>query len=377
MEKKVLSFNEFINESYAIRINEEDSLSGDSSNTVLVGASKSDTSSKSAVNRFKDSIDGLVIEGDLKTEGALFRDSNKKKDRKKDLYYQKKTSKEKHYIKIGDQKISGDAGKTVNISLTFEKIVNEDVEAAGNGIYAFGRLWKLFREKEVGPKDEVVLVLNLKNPGGFISSVKTGFQDLDDSFAQSCLYALIATDAIIPNEKNTEKSVKLFKEKKWPVDEYFVRRATPYINMGEGEEGKEKRKEMLDKMGKKGKIDISKTIADISNKKLDKKGKNVDALVKKITDAHLEDYIKVSGERFNEFLDISAENAGIPKDLFNPMKKKVETWKETEIKKKDDYYKRAKTYADLALSATFDGETRLVSGAKASGKKVKKGEGEY
>ena len=72
MEKKVLSFNEFINESYAIKINEQDSISGSSTKTVLVGASKSNTTSQSAVNKLKDSIEGLTIEGDLKKEGALF-----------------------------------------------------------------------------------------------------------------------------------------------------------------------------------------------------------------------------------------------------------------------------------------------------------------
>ena len=375
MSIKVYTFDEFIKESYLAEIFEQE-LSNISSKTVLVGSSKLDTTSKSAVNKLKNSIKDLVIDGDLTIEGALFRDSNKKPNREKNLYYNKKTGKEKDYIIIGDEKKTGDHGEIRSFDKTFREILDSNIEASGNGIYAFGRLLNLFRNKEIGLDDRIILVLNLKNPGGFIASVQSGFQNLEDSYASACLYTLISSGAIIPDKGNEQRQVKSFMEKKSPIDKFFANSAVPNIDMGTAEDVEQKQKDMIEKLRGKGSIDISKTLKEISGKKISEKGKDADGLVNKITDAHFEEFIKIASERYKDFLDIEAENAGIPKESFDNTKKLIDSWRESEIKKKKKYYERAKKYIDYAMMPTKEGSMDALSGVSASTKKIERKEGQ-
>ncbi len=375
MDTKVYTFSEFVKESYDAVF--EQDLSNISAKTILAGASKSDTTSKSAINKLKDSIKEIKIEGDLTKEGALFRDSNKKQGGKKDFYYGKKTTEGKDYIKIGDEKINGDKGETVSISLTFGDLLNKDVEASGNGIYALGRLWRLFTEKNVDPKDQVVLALNLKNPGGFIASVKSGLQNLKAKYAGGCLYTMIASDAIVPDPKNQQDSVKVYNEKKFPIERYFGNTAVPSFEMvPKGDpESKEIKKGIRKKLQEKGSIDISKTVEEISGKKITSQN-DANKIISKISNSHLEEYIKLTADRFKSFLDISAENAGIPKDVFDPMKKKIDNWRDSEIKNKNKYIDEVKTKVSYALNPTIEKEGEILKGASTETEEIKRKEGE-
>ena len=53
---------------------------------ALIGASKSKTSTSTAIKAFKDSL-GFTVEGEINEKIALFRDSNKKTDRKRGFYH--------------------------------------------------------------------------------------------------------------------------------------------------------------------------------------------------------------------------------------------------------------------------------------------------
>jgi hypothetical protein len=381
MDTKVYTFAEFVKESYDVVF--EQGLSNITSKTILVGSSKKPTSSKSAIVAFKktEELKDVKIEGDLTKEGALFRDSPKKQGGKKDFYYAKKTLKGTDYIKIDDEIIDGDKGETVFFKTTFKDLLDKNIEASGNGIYTIARLWKLYRLKDIGMDDEIILALDMKRPGGFIANVQTGFQMSVDNYASACLYMLLKSDTIIPNPNNQQDTVKRFLNSEKSIDNYFMQTAMPYFEIipKDSEESKDIRKKLREKLIEKGSIDISKTLKEISDEKINstKEGKKIDNVIKKITDSHLKDYVDLIAERFKMFFNINAEEVGVPKELFSSIIQKIDSWKNSEIdKNKKKYVLEVKERVTNALLATTEKSGDPIKGTKTDIKQIKRGEGE-
>lgn len=371
MKKKILGFYDFVNESYNISLLEQE-LSSQSQTMALIGASKSKTSTSTAIKAFKDSL-GFPVEGEINEKIALFRDSNKKTDRKRGFYTAEKTEKSVDYIKIGDKMIDGSKSTNpVYLETTFEEIINNQLEVSGNGVFALGRLYKLKKEKKIEMTDSVILALNLKNTNGFIASAKTGLQIVQNNFQYAVLSTLITSEAIVPNPRNTtnwvEVSRNAIKTGKIKPEETLSKVATPMISDAD-------RKEMLDKIRSKGSIDVNEFLAKYKGKKINKFGTEVKDMVKDFTDKYFESYIDLTAERFKEYLDLRAEQAGIPKDLFSTMKKTINEWQTKEKGKKSAYLNTSTADVERAFKVATSKTGSAIRGVTSSGAVIK-GEGE-
>ena len=371
MKKKILGFHDFIKESYSFSLLEQE-LSSQFQTMALVGASKSKTSNTTAIKTFKDSL-GFPVEGEINENVALFRDSNKKTDRKGGFYTAEKTEKSVDYIKIGDKIIDGSKSTTpVYLETTMEEMTNTSVEVSGNGIFALGRLYKLRKEKEIDFSDPVILALNLKNTNGFIASAKTGLQTVQNDFEFATLSTLITSEAIVPNPQNTtnwvEVSRNAIKSGNIKPEETLARVARPMISDKD-------RKEILDKLRSKGSIDVSEFLTKYKGKKINKFGAEVKDMVKEFTDKYFESYIDLTAERFKEYLDIRAEQAGIPKDLFASMKKLIDEWQTKEKGKKSVYLNSATNELERAFKVLTSKTGGSFKGAQSTGEIISGEEG--
>lgn len=331
MKNIITDFGIFINEKYEwISMDEQDNLSGIGAKAGIIGASKTDTTNKTAVEALKKAFDKLKgegkesallnIKGEISEKNALYLKNGV-------LELKPKTENKTDYIKIGDKLLDGDKGETVNLKVTYEQISKAGVEASGNGIFSLGRLIKALFKGMIDRKTEIYLCLNLKNTNSFVADVKTGFQHATPSI--DILILMIGKGIITPNKDNELHYVKAGRNLSKNPDllkTLMQRNAIPLV----GEVGGGSTMEEFKKMAPSKSLD-SKVAEKYAGKKLNysesRNSKDIDDAVKIYKEISKEIYapfIEVTGEKLKKFIEDSCKKAGVPTDLFSNVMKQID-----------------------------------------------------
>jgi hypothetical protein len=107
---------------------------------------------------------------------------------------------ERHYIKIGDKMITQtEDGEPQGMILTSKDIIDNPIEASGNGIYALARFMAMSNSGKARARGNWVFVLNKPDTDGIVHRVKMGDQHLASGLRGGGIYVMVAGDVLKPN----------------------------------------------------------------------------------------------------------------------------------------------------------------------------------
>lgn len=331
MKNLITDFTVFVNEKYEwVSMDEQDNLSGIDAKAGIIGASKSDTTNKTAVEALKKAFDKLKsegkestllnIKGEISEKNALYLNKGV-------LELKPKTEKKTDYIKVGDRMLNGDYPDTASLIVTYEEISRKGAEASGNGIFALGRMLKALAKGMIDRKTEIYLCLNLKNTNSFIADAKTGLQSATPSI--DILMLMIGKKIIVPHKDNEIHYVKAGRNLSTNPDllkTLMQRNAIPLV----GEVGGRSTMDELRKITPSKSLD-SKVAEKYAGKKLNftesKNSKDIDEAVKIYKEISKEIYapfMEVTAEKLKKFIDDSCKKAGVSSDLFSNVMKQID-----------------------------------------------------
>jgi hypothetical protein len=380
MKKQVLSFLEFIGENYQFLsdnniLEQSDNLSGLSSTTAFMGASSTPTTNVVALTAIKKSFDELKssvadsglfkksmlnIAGEIKEGNSLFMSKGK-------LEIKPKTEKtKKDYLKIDEKTILDVINKEpVYKDFTFGFLVGKNLEVSGNGIFALGRLIKSRAKKMIDDETKVYIGLNLKNTDSFVANAKTGLQGPIGSFGQSIMMVMVASEIIVPNAANEQSVIKggiKMKGNSEFISSVISNNAIPRISSPSRVEQRDE----LRKIGNIESVDPKELIGKYGKKRINGKGgTGVADAVKIYMDFYntlVTPFMELTAERFKKFLDNSANEMGVPVDLFSDIKKEIDTWKSS-YKVSDKVKEKATTDFQKAFNPTKESAGDAYRGA--------------
>lgn len=360
MKNLITDFEIFINENYSfngISLTEkdnkksDDTLSGLSSATALIGSSVAKTTNKDAFNALQEGfkeIDRSNINQELLPliYTAIKDEKGNKVDSMNEnqaLIFKKgrcsvgtKTEKSKNYLKIDNEVIlSGDKGDLQVKDRKFGDIKKEGrvVEASGNGIFILGRLLKARATGAINDDTKVYLGINLKKPMLIVASAKTGIQSKDPGM--DILIGMMAKGFFVPNDKNfqswAESGRNLAKANNKELrSTLFDRNAIPTISSPDYTMS-EIRKRLLE-VGDASSLDTDKIFEGLKPERITARQSSSD-LIKKLAkifvtarDRMIDSHMKLLTERFKYFYsDIVAKDTGAPKILFDDINKQVDS----------------------------------------------------
>jgi hypothetical protein len=371
MKKQVLSFTEFISEAYKIigviegtkglNIYEQASdMSNIKSRMALVGSTTHITNNAGALTAFEKIEGGVTIKGKPIDENkALF-----KGEGYKGLSFweiKEKTRKEKNYLKIGDEIITGDDKKLVSFTVSTQNLLKEPIEASGNGIFALGRAINLVRKEKLseGEGTNIIIAMNTKKADSFVANAKTGFQAVEGKFNSAIMFTFVTSDGVIPNPKHNTHNVNTARNIKDPNPIGYVNgNAMPQLP---------KHKETLRKIDP---IDAADFVNKIKGKKIASYTTELGKYVNEFVDTFFTPYIETYAKRFKEYLNLEAKEMGIDPKLFEDLMKYIDEWKTAQNGKKEVYKKNAEDEIKVLFTQKTQTGSELRPGATTSGKKI-------
>lgn len=376
-KKQVLSFTEFINEGFKIiggleetsglAVNEQESLSNVKSRMALAGSTPDATNNAGALAQFE-KIDGVTIKGKpIDDKKALFKDQSSVKNSTQFWEIKEKTRKEKNYLKIGNQIITGDdKGKTVYITVSTKYLAENPIEASGNGIFALGRAINLLRKEELakGGGTNIIIAMNTKKADSFVANAETGFQATLGNWDNAIMRTFVVSEGVIPNEKHITNNVNMAKR---AINNPDLPNAEDALNMNAKPQLP---KEYNEKLRKIDPIDATNFVNKIKDKKIKSYTDELDKYVDEFVDTFFTTYIETQAKRFKAYLDIEAKELGIDAKLFDDLKKYIDGWKTEQSGKKGEYKESAKNAIKVLF--TQKNQTGSVSrpGAATSVKRI-------
>ncbi len=362
MKNLITDFEIFINENYSfneISLTEkdnkksDDTLSGLSSATALIGSSVAKTTNKDAFSSLQEGfkeIDRSKINQELlHLIYTSFKDEKGNKvdsmNENQALIFKKgrcsigpKTEKRKNYLKIDNEVIlSGDKGDLQFKDSKFGDIKKEGVvvEASGNGIFILGRLLKARATESINDDTKVYLAINLKKPMLIVASAKTGIQSKDPGM--DILIGMMAKGFFVPNDKNLQSFAvsgrNLAKpDSKELRSKLFDVNAIPMISSPDYTMSEIKKR--LLEVGDASSLNTDKIFEGLKPERITARQassnsdliKNLAKIFVTARDKMIDSHMKLLSERFKYFYsDIVAKDTGAPKILFDDISKQVDS----------------------------------------------------
>jgi hypothetical protein len=292
-----------------------------------------------------------------------------------------KSIKSNNYLKIGNKILDGASGKPTSIVISASALQRENIEAAGNGLFALGRSMKTMREAvqsamkrgekaaDVWNNAEIIIGLNLKSANSFYAQAKTGFQNSSGKFTTGLTFTLIPINAVVPNPNNTTNHVNVATGGKIdPLNAGVNGQAMPSIA------DQKKWRPVLKEVDK---IDASNWISKYKDKKVAKWDNDAQTMVKDYVNTFFVPHINSTAARYKAFLRKTAQDAGIDPGMFNNMYASIESWKKSELGNKEEYLAAANQTARKWFEARTDKGAVSRPVMKGSGKVIKGQEGSY
>jgi hypothetical protein len=240
-----------------------------------------------------------------------------------------KTVKSNNYIKIGNRLLDGDATTgPVAIDITSDELSKNQIEAAGNGIYALGRILPIKYKLNSMPSAKLVIGLNQPNPDALVVNVDTQFQDILGKFKNAAIYTFVGSGAVIPgkdyHKDNVDQARSILAKKNIDLNTYTSMYATPSIN-----------NEKLENLSNVGAFDLTDLVQTISGKKFTRYNDELQKYLDTYVDNYFEKFANAFVERFKAFITSKANgaNPAVFKDLYGYM----DSWKAARIAQKEEY----------------------------------------
>ena len=269
-----------------------------------------------------------------------------------------KSVNQQHYLKIGDKIIQGTASSLMRI--TPLDLQSQEIEAAGNGIFALGRAYVTTSAmKGKGMKfANVALIIELNAPkpvGGAWFKIDTGFQMALMDWASAAVTTLVAVGAVNPNNyDNQSNSVGRNLKTKGTGGTYLSRMAMPEFSTP----GDSSKYEQI------GAFDVSNwswanamvTTPDQAQRAM-----------KSLTDTYFKQWIKALADRFKQWCEDQAVAYGMSANATLPIKTYIDSWASSQ---NPDTYLAS---TNLGVREYFErlsktaGATRTTMGATSSG----------
>jgi hypothetical protein len=214
--------------------------------------------------------------------------------------------------------------------------------------------------------------MNNPTANSFIANAKTGMQDIQGKFANSCLSTLIVSKAIIPSESNVTNNVTVYRNlsNKSEYIDLAKKRANidamPFLTLTP---------EMKTKLTESFTIDISAIVDSIKDKKLTRYDEATKGLINDYVNQVFEKHVNTVVDRFKKYLEASAASAGVASTVFAGIYGYLDTWKKTELAKKQEYLQECQSRVMSVFAAMSDGKPSYRNAATANAKVIKGTEG--
>jgi hypothetical protein len=340
---------------------------------VFVGSTPSKTSNASALEDFKKlSAYGIRdVEGTIDDTKALVKGTDAKSTQVWKIGT--KSLPDKNYLKIGNRVLKGDSGESMASIINFNDLLNNPVEASGNGIYTLGRLLalKYNPDNKINnvPNINCILAMNAKTANSFIANADTAFQQPLGDFRSGIMSTFVISNAVIPNQRNEDHNVSVAKnlaQKGEDSSKWVNIEAMPQLP---SKADSEPLKEI-------NKIDASGFVSKIKEKKISRPSGELTNYVNEYVDTFFEPFITAYAERFKTFLKNKATASGVDVNLFNNMFEYIDSWKASELAKKEQYRSASQNEINSLFSGAVNRGSVSMPPASGAGKVVPGKEGE-
>lgn len=319
----------------------EASISDVRSKAVYTGSTVSKTSNASALEQFKNVISqGGQVTGEIDDTKALFRSTKVKST--KVWTVGPKTVQATNYIKVGDRLINGDSGKPIRLEITADDLINNTVEASGNGIYALGRAIQLKYQEKLQGGNLIVIELNKPTPDSITANADTAFQVPIGDFRSGIMFTFVVSKAVIPSvanqTTNVQTAIKASENQSIDPNRYINNAAMPQVE-----------KAAWENLKKVAPIDATAFVKTIQNKKITKYTTELAGLVTTYVDTFFEPFVNAYAERLKQFFRDKLKANGADPELFKSLYAYIDEWKTKQASLKDQY----KTAAVSEIQALF------------------------
>lgn len=321
---------------------------------LYAGATPSNTSNESALVQFKKVLSLSYINGQmLETPSTPGASSSAPIDQNKAIFRANgsrvykigpKTVKATHYIKIGDIVLNGDSGKSTRLEIKSEDLSSKTVEAAGNGIYALGRVLDARFANKVFGDSPIIIELNKPTPDMVYAHADTNYQTPTGDFGTAALYTFICSKAIIPaadNKDNNVVSATIVRDKPgFDLKAWFNKQAMPNLRNKESETA----------LISINPLDATTFIEQIQNKQLKEWNPTLEGLVNNFIETFFTSFVTTYTERFKQYFKNQLIAAKANPELFTSLYSYLDDWKTSQLANKDAYKSQATLLIKQALN---------------------------
>lgn len=343
---------------------EETSLSNVRAVIGIAGATDHPTSNQNALNNLISGGAGVEILGDTKiSENQAIVKNDITVKGTKNWKVANKTVKSNNYIKIGNRLLNGDStSEPITLETTVDELSKSQIEAAGNGIYALGRILPIKYKLNSTPSAKLVIGLNQPNPDALVVNVDTAFQSLEGSFKNAAIYTFVGSGAVIPgkdyHKDNVDQARSILTKKDINLNTYTSTYATPSIN-----------DKKLGEFNNVGAFDLTDFVQTINGKKFTRYDDTLQRYLDTYIDNYFEKFANAFVERFKAFIAsrTNGSNPVIFKDLYGYM----DSYKTSRLAKKEELRTEIhKMFNRIFGSGSYVGSTTKPT-AKAGSEVVK------
>lgn len=337
------------------------------SKAVYTGSTVSKTSNASALEQFKNVISqGGQVTGEIDDTKALFRSTKAKST--KIWNVGPKTVQASNYIKIGDKLVNGDSGKPARLEIKADDLLNETVEASGNGIYALGRAIQLKYQEKLQGGNLIVIELNKPTPDSVTANADTAFQIPVGDFRNAIMFTFVVSNAVVPSaanqSHNVQVAVKAAGDQSINPNTYTNTSAMPQIE-----------KAAWENLKKVAPIDATAFVKTIQNKKITSYTTELDGLVKSYVDTFFDPFVNAYAERLKQFFRDKLKANGADPELFKTLYAYIDEWKTKQASVKEQYKSEAVSQIQSLFKQATSSPGVAQPAASAASKTVKGTEG--
>jgi hypothetical protein len=347
---------------------EADAISNATYRIAFTGSTPSKAPNKSALQEFMGAVTTPVIDSDkMDDTKAVAKIVTGNSAQTKVI---PKTVKATNYLKLGDKLLNGDSGKGTTITVTKEELMRSSFEASGNGIFSLGRALALLPKLITG--QQIIIGMNNPTADSVMADAKTGMQDVQAKFSNSCLSTLIVSKAIIPSELNITNNVTVYRD---------LSNKSEYINLAKKRANIDAMPsltltpEMKTTLTESFTIDTASLVDSIKDKKLTRYDEATKGLINDYVNQVFEKHVSTTVDRFKKYLEVSAASAGVSPTIFAGIYGYLDTWKKAELAKKQEYLQSCQSRVMGVFSKMSDGKQSTRSVATANAKVIKGTEG--
>lgn len=304
------------------------SLSNIKATIGIAGATGHPTSNQNALNSLIAGAANIQIVGDSKiseNQAIVKNDIGSTKKWK----VVNKTVNSNNYIKIGNRVLNGDnTTEPITITATVDELSKNPIEAAGNGIYALGRVLPIKYKLNSAPSAKIIIGLNQPNPDALVVNADTAFQDILGKFKNAAIYTFVGSGAVIPgkdyHKDNVDAAKTILTKKNIDLNTYTSFYATPFIN-----------NEKLGEFSNIGAFDLTDFVQNISGKKFTRYNSELEGYLNNYVDHYFEKFATAFVERFKAF--VISRAAGANQEAFQDLYGYMDSWKAAKLAQKENY----------------------------------------